>query len=908
MPERAGDTRQKRARHPSASGIRRTGVRSHPREGGVQGLVERTRLGADLSGLPFLPDPLMRALPSMRSALLNGALDGAVRTVLTELTRALAPAAAQMWIADPSSWLRESARMGGHELFPSLRLRGVAVSGIAEGQATRDEHDEHDEHGTSSPPPSNGARSSAVPDALVEAVVSTRQSLVLFNVADHPAAPAWLDLLRSDQESESRASASAGSMSILTLGTLAAFPLRARGQFFGVLALAAASRLNTRHVAAIEELADVAAIAADRDRLLRYSRSQEALAQTVVSHAPVAMAVLTGAEHIFALTNPAFVDLLGLDAGTELVGKRLEDVVPDRARTLAASFRLDAVHQFGEPQSMLELPIHLERGMTYWNVRTSPLAGISTSVGGVLIAAAEVTRQVFARQRAVESADIAQERISQMMTLHATSLAVASQLGADPRELLADILHRSIQLLGARAGAIYVRDPRHDTLEVVVGEGLRGDYSGSRIRTGEGLAGQVAATGKGLIVDDYRMYPFRAAIYADEAFTAVLSVPLIHHGQVVGVLDVLDDTERRAFTDDDLWLIELFASQAAQAIENARIFVELEHAYRKQRELDRMKDDFIATASHELRTPLTGVQGFLDLLIDYPGSRDDDRALEFLRKASESAEELAGIAERLLETSRIDTGRMELHMNAVRLAPVVEDVLSSFRELQLAHGTTHELIAEVPADLYVDADLGRLKEVLENLVGNAIKYSPYGGSVCVSCAPADFDVPRPHNSLAAEQATAPFPVLTSDPGGISESPTMVLEPLALGGQAILSDIAPPENAERPVQSVVDTARARPYFIVTVSDHGMGIPHEERDRLFGRFARLDSARISEIRGTGLGLYICRQIMRAMGGDVWLQESTPGVGSTFAFAIPASTRVSVERAEAVRVSAAGAVDER
>ena len=129
--------------------------------------------------------------------------------------------------------------------------------------------------------------------------------------------------------------------------------------------------------------------------------------------------------------------------------------------------------------------------------------------------------------------------------------------------------------------------------------------------------------------------------------------PLIHRGQVVGVLDVLDDAERRAFTDDDLWLLDLFAAQAAQAIENARTYVELERAYRKQRELDRMKDDFIATASHELRTPLTGVSGFLDLLLEYPGSRDEPLALEFLQKAAESAQELSDIAERLLQTSRL---------------------------------------------------------------------------------------------------------------------------------------------------------------------------------------------------------------------------------------------------------------
>ena len=81
------------------------------------------------------------------------------------------------------------------------------------------------------------------------------------------------------------------------------------------------------------------------------------------------------------------------------------------------------------------------------------------------------------------------------------------------------------------------------------------------------------------------------------------------------------------------WLLDLFAVQAAQAAENARAYVELERAYRKQRDLDRLKDDFIATASHELRTPLTGVQGFLELLLDFR-LRDDPLAQEFAGHAA----------------------------------------------------------------------------------------------------------------------------------------------------------------------------------------------------------------------------------------------------------------------------------
>ena len=88
----------------------------------------------------------------------------------------------------------------------------------------------------------------------------------------------------------------------------------------------------------------------------------------------------------------------------------------------------------------------------------------------------------------------------------------------------------------------------------------------------------------------------------------------------------------------------------------------------------------------------------------------------------------------------------------------------------------------------------------------------------------------------------------------------------------------------PSSALVEAARRRSYHAVLVCDEGIGIPEKERGHLFGRFSRLESARASQIRGAGLGLYICRQTMRAMEGDVWLRGSEPGRGSVFAFALP------------------------
>ncbi|HET9109848.1 MAG TPA: GAF domain-containing protein, partial [Ktedonobacterales bacterium] len=423
---------------------RRSGMRSRGRESAVIGLVERARLTPSLLGMGPLLDPLLSAMPTMRSALLNRSLDDALRIAGAHLAAGLAPSVLQVWIAEPAVWSGPNEHIGGLELFPTLRLRAHLTSqppsarlGSSDGPVAPD----------ALPDGVTISREPAATDPLIEEVAATRRPLVMFNDADRPVAREWFNRL---PPTEAQADGAAQEP-----GTLLALPLRARGQFLGVVALVTRLRLAQRQLTALEELSDLLALAADRDRLLSYSRTQEALAQTVVRHAPVAMALLTGFDHVVALANPAFFDLLGVeDSGTAL-GYPLRQVISDRTERFSTMLRLDAVYHGSEPQAMIELPIQLGRGVTYWNVTTSPVVGEGGVIGGVLVAAVDVTRQVTARYRAQESADVAQERIGQMLALHATTLANSSQVGADPRELLTSILRRSINLLDAQAGVIY---------------------------------------------------------------------------------------------------------------------------------------------------------------------------------------------------------------------------------------------------------------------------------------------------------------------------------------------------------------------------------------------------------------------------------------------------------------------
>jgi signal transduction histidine kinase len=263
----------------------------------------------------------------------------------------------------------------------------------------------------------------------------------------------------------------------------------------------------------------------------------------------------------------------------------------------------------------------------------------------------------------------------------------------------------------------------------------------------------------------------------------------------------------------------------------------------------------------------------------------DPLAQEFAGHAADSARELAEIAERLLQTARLDSGRLDLHTGPVRLAPVVERVLQSFGDLEAAQGTQHMLLAEVPAGFVAQADLGRLKEVLDNLVSNAIKYSPPGGAITVWCGPAPFGFASraPIEALLHDLSGE---TLADAPERFVDGPTVTLPIVITDDEDIALD--PARGASQPARALLEAAEQRSYLVLTVSDQGIGVPEQERARLFGRFSRLDGARLSQTRGAGLGLYICRQLTRAMGGDVWLQESEPGRGSVFAVALPALAR--------------------
>jgi PAS domain S-box-containing protein len=266
--------------------------------------------------------------------------------------------------------------------------------------------------------------------------------------------------------------------------------------------------------------------------------------------------------------------------------------------------------------------------------------------------------------------------------------------------------------------------------------------------------------------------------------------------------------------DRELWLSVAGVSFADGTVYAFRDLTE-------ERRLEQLKADFVATVSHELRTPIAAVHGAAQTLERQDVVFTDDLRRRLLSVISDQSERLAHLVSDILLTSQVESGRLVLASEEVDVA----DVASRAIEAARAHAPD-ELSLELqapPTLVPVSADRDKLRQVLANLVANAIKYSPGAGRIEVRLEPRE-----------------------------------------------------------------DRLR------IAVQDEGVGIPQSEQQRIFEKFYRLPNV-VNAVSGTGLGLYICRELVRRMGGSIWV-ESGEGIGSTFLVELPlasASTGTSPSR---------------
>jgi signal transduction histidine kinase len=219
---------------------------------------------------------------------------------------------------------------------------------------------------------------------------------------------------------------------------------------------------------------------------------------------------------------------------------------------------------------------------------------------------------------------------------------------------------------------------------------------------------------------------------------AILAVPMVHQGRLIGCLGVTRNHPGN-FPAEALELLRTFATQSALAIQNARLFREIEDKGRQLEVASRHKSEFLANMSHELRTPLNAIIGFSEVLSERMFGDLNEKQEEYLKDIYASGTHLLSLINDILDLSKIEAGRMELELTNFDLPTAFDSALTLVRERAGRRGITLQMSIDERLG-EIQADERKIRQVVLNLLSNAIKFTPEGGRIEVGAMPKDGSV------------------------------------------------------------------------------------------------------------------------------------------------------------------------
>ncbi|MDQ1383359.1 MAG: two-component system, sensor histidine kinase and response regulator [Actinomycetota bacterium] len=525
--------------------------------------------------------------------------------------------------------------------------------------------------------------------------------------------------------------------------------------------------------------------------------------------------------------NAVLCDLAGFSAD-ELLGAPVEMLVPSDRRARHVSHRSAYVAGGGGHRSMsdrqhivmrradgIEIPVDIE-------ICTLPDAD-----GGLVVA----TIRDASRRRKVELAANREQEFQS--AIGQVSAAVFSGESLDETFRLITQLAR--QSLRGDLALLVLPDPQNNNiLHVAQADGLgQGELAGSSLPAHGSMAGFTMHNHESVLIENGADDPrfFRPAGWPPQ-MGATLVAPLQARGEVIGSLTIARLRNRPIFDPAEITFITTFAEKATlvAVLENARASAasalemsvtagqtatQLElnrELIKKLEDVDRTKSEFLSRVSHELRAPLTSIIGYVEILIDDGAadtSQDHGAELQMLDTVDRNSKRLLLLIDNLLMISRAESENVRSSDSEIDLSELVQRVQENVAPAVAKGDLTIEI--DVPPDLALRGDPEQLERAVLNLVTNAVKFTPPGGSI--------------------------------------------------------------EITARPVGDFID---------ISVRDTGCGISPEDQGKLFTRFFRTQRAQELEVQGTGLGLYITRQIVETHGGTIEVKSTA--AGSTFTMHLP------------------------
>jgi signal transduction histidine kinase/ActR/RegA family two-component response regulator/HAMP domain-containing protein len=555
--------------------------------------------------------------------------------------------------------------------------------------------------------------------------------------------------------------------------------------------------------------------------------------------------------------------LPGMFRGETVVpGTRWHSIVEMPENLVTAHVRENFLH-FGLPASLI---LFVAAGIGLWIAYNTwrPLRDLTAAVrrvgGGE--SAVQIPVQVGGEVGELATTfaatlDVVERRHRELSALVRSSQAIST---LDLDQSLQAIMEQATIISGTNVVRLLLLEEDRKQLRCRVGVGLPMEEERNLvIPVGKSFSGQVVATGKPLAVPDTRedprlSYPQHPTRYG---LLSYLGLPVKVGDRVIGVL-VLNTHAPRVYSEAEIAFLSAFADQAAIAIENARLHEAVQHhaadleAKVRQRTVEleealRVKVEFLGKMSHELRTPLNFVLGFSDLLQQGMGGPLTSKQFTYVDRIQKGGKQLLSLVDDVLDIAQVDAGKNRLQIEPVILGPLIQEVLGLV-QVQVTQKRLKVATALDPWMPFIVADRFKLSQVLQNLVGNAVKFTAEDGSIRIS------------TRQVAEESGHPR---TREPETRKPGKIPALMPRS------------PDSQNQPTTDSLE---------ISVEDTGIGIRRENLETIFGAFHQVDSSGTRAYGGAGLGLTLVRKLIDLHGGRVWAESAGPGEGSRFVVRLP------------------------